>query len=157
LLAGTATSLITSGSTLANAAGSNLLDALGGANIAVSVQGTAGPPAGPLSMLGLGGTITVVGGTNEVILAPTVSLSLPGSNTGGSVTFYPLPPGVDASGILTGPGASVTLQPTPWNGITGTASPTAPGVLTGYTIGTRTLGSFSAGWGFCVTNCPAQP
>jgi hypothetical protein len=106
-------------------------------------------------MIGIGGTVSWIPRTGNVYIGPTVSLSTPGNSIGVNATLYTnIPRGVNATNILRGSGSSVTVQPFPLAGYTVTASPTG-GAMGGWTVGTKTPGSYSAGYG-CVPGqrCP---
>jgi hypothetical protein len=134
-----------------NAAGTNFLQGIG-SNFAIS--GTAAVlPIDDLGMLALGGSVTLIGGTNQVFVGPSLTLALPGEGVGANVTVYSVPPGVDAGSVLGGAGASINIQPFPEVGVTVSGSPTASSAIAGYTFGTRTTGSLSAGYGICVVAC----
>lgn len=137
--------------TQAGYASTNFLQGIG-PNFAVS--GTvAAIPLDDLDMLAFGGSITLIGGTNQVFVGPSLTLGLPGEGVGGNITIYSVPPGVDAGAVLGGAGASINIQPFPEVGVTVSGSPTAPSVIAGYTFGTRTTGSLGAGYGICVVAC----
>jgi RHS repeat-associated protein len=123
---------------------------------AISMTLTGGVPFNPtnpltwvLSMLGAGGTLTIIPQQGTVYLGPTFSLSTPGNNMGGSITVWTnVPSGTDPSNILGGSGSSITIQPAPLAGYAG--SPGVGYVIGGWTAGTKTPGSYQAGYGFCL-------
>jgi RHS repeat-associated protein len=125
-----------------------------------SITGTVGVPmipevpiTVPLSMIGVGATFTVIPSTGTTYFGPTFSLSTPGNSIGISATVWGVPPGIDPGKILGGTGVSITIQPTPARGISVAASPGTAGILAGPTVGTKTPGSLSAGYGFCQAGC----
>ena len=71
--------------TQAGYASTNFLQGIG-PNFAVS--GTvAAIPLDDLDMLAFGGSITLIGGTNQVFVGPSLTLGLPGEGVGGNITI----------------------------------------------------------------------
>ena len=103
------------------------------------------------NMFGIGFSLSMVPSTKSYYLGPTVAFG-PSGGGGFNVSFSAVPPGQSANAIANGYSTSVTTQSKLLNGVSFTASPGNP-IVAGYSIGLRSVITWAASWGFCLSGC----